>query len=49
MRLVLPLALLLAACGVDGPPVPPSQAEDDARGPRILVTGSASVGVGGRF
>jgi predicted small lipoprotein YifL len=45
-----PLALLfllsLAACGVDGPPVPPSEVEEEAS-PGITVTGSAEFGIRG--
>lgn len=45
----LPLALLLSACGVDGPPVRPSQVPDDERGPNMVVSGSVGLGVGGRL
>jgi predicted small lipoprotein YifL len=44
--LVLLLALGLTACGVDGPPVPPSEVEDEPR-TGITVTGSAEFGIRG--
>ncbi|GIT89836.1 hypothetical protein JANAI62_06800 [Jannaschia pagri] len=45
-RFILPLVLLsLAACGVDGEPVAPAEAEATSTG--ISLTGSASLGVGG--
>lgn len=49
LSLTLPLALLLSACGVGGPPVPPSQAPAEAREPNVTIGGAAGIGVGGRF
>ena len=54
IRLVpLLLLVLLAACGVAGPPVPPSQARQDAArpaaNPDVLVSGSVGLGLGGRL
>ena len=49
IRPALLLALVLSACGVDGPPVPPSQAREDARAPAVTISGSVGIGVGGRF
>lgn len=46
---ILPLVLLLAACGVDGPPVPPSEAEDKTTGPGVTLSGSVEVGIGRKF
>jgi hypothetical protein len=48
---LLPLIFLVAACGVDGRPIPPSQVPDEEREVRtgILVTGSAEIGVAGRL
>ena len=39
---------LLAACGVDGAPVPPSEVEEEDR-PRsgVIISGSVGVGVVG--
>mgnify|MGYP006286886759 CR=1 FL=1 len=37
------VALLLSACGVEGPPVPPPPKEKPAAG--VSVTGSAEAGV----
>ncbi|CUH39749.1 hypothetical protein JSE7799_02477 [Jannaschia seosinensis] len=49
---LIPLALTawLAACGVDGPPVPPSQVEDEAA-PRTgpVISGSVGMGVSRTF
>ena len=49
----LALALLLAACGADGPPVPPSEAREDLpeaeTGVGVTLGGSVSAGVSGRF
>ncbi|WP_172329257.1 hypothetical protein [Mangrovicoccus sp. HB161399] len=51
MRLLALAALaLLAACGVDGPPLKPQpqqQEETAARRPGVTVSGSASMGVAG--
>jgi predicted small lipoprotein YifL len=48
---ILPLLLGLAACGVDGPPIPPSQVPEEERPARsnILITGSAGIGVSRRL
>ena len=46
---ILPLLLLLAACGVDGPPVPPSQVEPRDRQPGVTVSGSAEFGIARTF
>ncbi|PWJ22474.1 argininosuccinate lyase [Jannaschia seohaensis] len=48
-KLIAALALTLAGCGVDGPPVPPSQVdEDDSRPPNgVTITGTAEFGVSG--
>jgi len=49
-RALLAAALpLLAACGVDGPPVPPppKPAEEPERRGGITVSGSVGVGVAG--
>ncbi|WP_167766944.1 hypothetical protein [Jannaschia formosa] len=43
------LLVLLGACGVDGPPVPPSEVEEEARRSGVTVTGSAEIGVSGRL
>ncbi|MEM7641814.1 MAG: hypothetical protein AAF366_04740 [Pseudomonadota bacterium] len=59
IRPLLPFLLLLAACGVDGAPVPPRQVgaeapdpneEEDSRrirGGSVLISGSAVAGVRG--
>ncbi|NCU20597.1 argininosuccinate lyase [Phaeovulum veldkampii] len=39
-RWSLALAFALAACGVDGPPVPPAKAA-----PGITVSGTAEIGI----
>ncbi len=46
MRRLFPLLvpLLVAACGADGPPVPPSQA---ATAPGLQLSGTAKVGITG--
>ena len=45
MRLILALSLtLLAACGADGPPVPPSQSTAQ---PTPGLTGTLKVGIAG--
>lgn len=46
---ILPLLLLLAACGVDGPPVPPSEAEAAPASPGVTLSGSAEIGVSRKF
>ena len=45
---LLPLLMLLAACGVDGAPVPPREAETDPR-PGLTVSGSVAAGLSRRF
>ena len=45
---LLPLLLLLSACGVDGPPVPPREAETAVR-PGLTVSGSVGAGISRRF
>lgn len=40
----LALTIGLAACGADGPPIPPS---DDQREPGITISGRVGVGVTG--
>ncbi len=42
------LLFALAACGVDGPPVAPSDPEPTPE-PGVTVTGTAKVGVVGTF
>jgi predicted small lipoprotein YifL len=43
-RLAAVLALLaLAACGIDGPPLPPS--ENDLPAPGVTLSGEARIGV----
>ncbi|MFO6465696.1 argininosuccinate lyase [Jannaschia sp. KMU-145] len=44
IRLIPLLVLLLAACGVDGPPIPPSEVEPEDR---VTISGSVGVGVRG--
>ncbi len=46
---LIPLLFLLAACGVDGAPVRPSDVEERAPQGGILISGSASAGVSGSF
>ena len=43
--LLIPLLIALAACGADGPPVPPSDTPPPE--PGVRVSGTASVGVVG--
>jgi hypothetical protein len=45
---ILPLVLLLAACGVDGAPVPPSQVEEKSPS-GVTISGSAEFGIGRTF
>lgn len=45
---ILPLVLLLTACGVDGRPVPPSQAEETPQG-GFTISGSTEFGISRRF
>lgn len=42
-RMVVLALLVLAGCGADGPPVPPSGAE-----PGVTVSGTVAFGVTGR-
>jgi predicted small lipoprotein YifL len=51
MRLAVIVAtLVLAGCGVDGPPVPPSQVEEEARtATGLTLSGSAEFGISGSF
>ena len=53
MRTILSLvaaATLLAACGVEGPPVPPPAREKPAEvKPGISISGTVQVGVAGSF
>ena len=44
-RAAILMLLALAACGVDGDPVPPSEA--DAVEPGISLSGSVDIGVSG--
>ena len=44
--LALALGAALAGCGVDGPPVPPSEAAREEA--RRAVTGPPTIAVGGR-
>ncbi|MEM9249042.1 MAG: argininosuccinate lyase [Pseudomonadota bacterium] len=48
MRRLIAVVLLLgvAACGVDGPPVPPADDRDRPE-PGITISGTAEVGVSG--
>lgn len=43
--LIVVSAAILSACGVDGPPVPPSEAQAQNSG--VTVSGSVAVGVSG--
>ncbi|MEM9795019.1 MAG: argininosuccinate lyase [Pseudomonadota bacterium] len=47
---LIPLLFCIAACGVDGPPIPPSQVEErepeEAR-TGLTITGSAEFGITG--
>lgn len=38
---------LLAACGADGPPVPPSQAAAEAQANGVSISGQAQIGIVG--
>ena len=49
IRLALLLPVLLAACGVDGPPVRPSEARAERQGTVVTIGGSVGVGIGGRL
>lgn len=46
---IMPLVLLLAACGVDGPPVRPSDVEDEGVAPGVTLSGSVEVGIARKF
>ncbi len=44
----------LAACGIDGAPIPPSEVEEEDRTPvanqgGITISGNAEIGVAGSF
>lgn len=41
-RLLIPLVLLLAACGIDGPPQRPA---DDTPPPGLTLSGDAAIAV----
>ncbi|MCK0169218.1 argininosuccinate lyase [Jannaschia sp. S6380] len=41
---LIPLVLLLTACGVDGPPIPPSEVEEERR-PGVTISGSVEAGL----
>ncbi|KIT16431.1 argininosuccinate lyase [Jannaschia aquimarina] len=44
------LLLMLAACGVDGDPVPPSEVEDaEQRRTGITISGTVEAGIASRF
>ncbi|WP_173861027.1 hypothetical protein [Tabrizicola sp. TH137] len=45
--LALACLALVAACGVDGPPIPPSQVPAEAQTTGISVTGTAEIGIVG--
>lgn len=38
---------LLAACGVDGPPIPPSQVPAEPAEPGVTMSGQAQIGIVG--
>ncbi|WP_299813758.1 argininosuccinate lyase [uncultured Jannaschia sp.] len=44
---LLPLVLLLAGCGIDGRPVPPSEVGSEPRNPEpsVTISGSATAGI----
>lgn len=44
---LLAAALLLAGCGVSGPPEPPGPPPERPSGPNVSVTGEARVGLAG--
>lgn len=46
---ILPLVLLLAACGVDGAPVPPDSTPDARPTPGVTVSGTAEFGISRKF
>lgn len=41
------LLLILAACGVDGDPVPPNEVEEGEKRTGITISGTASAGIAG--
>jgi predicted small lipoprotein YifL len=45
--LALALVALVAACGIDGPPVPPSEAEEapTSRNQGVVISGSIEAGI----
>ncbi|MCZ8334497.1 MAG: hypothetical protein O9328_09565 [Rhodobacteraceae bacterium] len=45
--LALASLALLAACGADGPPVPPSQAAAQAQASGVSISGQAQIGIVG--
>ncbi|SDY61916.1 hypothetical protein SAMN05444004_102152 [Jannaschia faecimaris] len=47
---ILPVILLLAACGVEGAPVPPSEAEAEAAAQTgVSLSGSVEMGISRTF
>ena len=45
--LALACLALLPACGVDGPPIPPSQVPAEPQQSGVSITGTAEIGVVG--
>ncbi len=43
---LLPLLVMLSACGVDGPPTPPPQTSTPSG---VTISGSVEVGIGRTF
>ncbi len=48
IRALVPLALLLAACGVDGPPIPPSRVEPGDTRSTLVIGGTVGMGIASR-